>query len=338
MNPPQQNHSLFLLVCLPFLFLSAGTKTAVDDPLISLLGEAQGTTYHIKYRDEQQRNLKAEVDSVLAQIDKCLSLYRADSEISQFNRSLKHRFRSPYFYPVLRKSAVVFRNTDGAFDPTVLPLVEAYGFGANRTGQLELTNIDSMIRLVDFRNITFDSTSIQKTNPNVRIDLNGIAQGYSVDVVAELLESKEIQHYMVEIGGEIRTKGQKGGGQFWTVGITNPLRPEQLYVTIKLTGPTEGRAVTTAGNYRNHYVANGQTFSHIINPKTGLMEQSELLSVTVFAPDAITADGYDTAFMVMGLEKTKQFLAHHTELDAYLLYTDADGKLQSFATEGVKNL
>ncbi|GAB3557122.1 FAD:protein FMN transferase [Spirosoma fluminis] len=326
-----------LLIFLPFLFLSAGMETA-ETPLISLSGEAQGTTYRIKYRDARQRNVKAEVDSVLAQIDNCLSLYRADSEISQFNQRMEHRFRSPYFFPVLKKSAEVFQNTDGAFDPTVLPLVEAYGFGAKRVGEPELSTIDSLTRLIGFQNITFDSTGVKKTKPNVRIDLNGIAQGYSVDVIAELLESKGIQHYMVEIGGEIRTKGQKGGGQSWTVGITNPLRPEQLYVTIKLTGPTEGRAVTTAGNYRNHYVANGQTFSHIINPKTGLMEQSELLSVTVFAPDAITADGYDTAFMVMGLEKTKQFLAHHTELDAYLLYTDADGKLQSFATEGVKNL
>ncbi len=312
---------------------------AAETPLISLSGEAQGTTYHVKYRDERQRNVQVSIDSVLTEIDKCLSLYRADSEISAFNRGREHRFRSPYFYPVLKKADEVFRNTEGAFDPTVLPLVEAYGFGPKRIGQPNVANLDSLLRLVGFQYVTFDSTSIKKTNPNVRIDLNGIAQGYSVDVIAELLESKGIQHYMVEIGGELRTNGQKSDGQFWTVGITNPLRPEQMHTTLKLTSrATPGRAMTTAGNYRNHYVANGQVFSHIINPKTGMMEQSDLLSVTIFAPDAITADAYDTAFMVIGLEKTKRFLATHPELDAYLLYTDADGKLQSFETDGLKNL
>ncbi|GAB4000459.1 FAD:protein FMN transferase [Spirosoma daeguense] len=308
--------------------------TPAETPLISFSGEAQGTTYHIKYHDKQQRNVKAEVDSVLNDIDKCLSLYRNDSEISEFNRGREHRFRSPYFYPVLKKADEVFRNTEGAFDPTVLPLVEAYGFGPKRVGQPELANIDSLLQFVGFQYVTLDVVGIRKLRKDVRVDLNGIAQGYSVDVIAGLLESKGVDQYMVEIGGEIRTKGQKSNGQDWTVGISNPLRPDQLYVRLKL----PNRAMTTAGNYRNHYVAHGQTFSHIINPKTGLMEQSDLLSVTVFASDAITADAYDTAFMVMGLEKTKRFLNAHPELDAYLLYTDSKGKLQEFITEGVKKL
>ncbi|MVM32340.1 FAD:protein FMN transferase [Spirosoma sp. HMF4905] len=315
-----------------FLLIPSFSK-ATELPMINLEGEAQGTTYHIKYRDERQRNFKKEIDSVLITIDKCLSTYQADSEISRFNRSEMHKFEWPYFYPVLKKSEVVFRETNGAFDPTVMPLVEAYGFGPKKIRLTEPINIDSLIQLVGFQKISFDSLSIRKLKKNIRLDFNGIAQGYSVDVVAEFLESKGIDRYMVEIGGEVRTKGQKGEGQVWTIGIENPLQPGKMLTTMKLVN----RAMTTAGNYRNHYESNGQTFSHIINPKTGSMEQSSVLSVTVFAPDAITADGYDTAFFVMGLDATKRFLAKRKDLDVYIVYTGEDGQPKTFITEGLKN-
>ncbi|QMW02235.1 FAD:protein FMN transferase [Spirosoma foliorum] len=306
--------------------------SATDLPMINLDGEAQGTTYHIKYRDERQRNLKKEIDSVLITIDKCLSTYLPDSEISRFNRSERHRFERPYFYPVLKKSEEVFRETKGAFDPTVMPLVEAYGFGPKKIRLVEPVNSDSLLQLVGFQKISFDSVSIRKLKKNIRLDFNGIAQGYSVDVLSEFLESKGIDRYMVEIGGEIRTKGKKGEKQDWTIGIENPLQPGKMLTTMKLVN----RAMTTAGNYRNHFESNGQTFSHIINPKTGLMEQSSVLSVTVFAPDAITADGYDTAFFVMGLEATKHFLSARKDLDVYIVYTGEDGESKTFVTEGLK--
>ncbi|WP_338872618.1 FAD:protein FMN transferase [Spirosoma sp. SC4-14] len=316
-----------------FVILST-TIIKAQSPLVSLEGETQGTTYRIKYRDSRQRNMKPSIDSLLAEFDKCLSIYRSDSELSQFNRAMSHRFQRPYFYSVLKKSEEIFRATDGAFDPTVLPLVEAYGFGPKKPASTDITNIDSLLRLVGLQNIRFDSSSVRKQKKNIQLDFNGIAQGYSVDVLAGFLETKGIRQYMVEIGGEIRTKGPKGDGQFWTVGIPNPLHPDQLYVTLNLLD----RAMTTAGNYRNHYTSDGQIFSHIINPRTGMMEQSELLSVTVFAADAITADGYDTAFMVMGLEKTKRFLANRPDLDAYLMYTDTSGQLQTYATAGLTNV
>ncbi|GAB4048494.1 FAD:protein FMN transferase [Spirosoma litoris] len=301
--------------------------------MINLEGETQGTTYHIKYRDERQRNLKKEIDSVLITIDKCLSTYLPDSEISRFNRSETHRFESPYFYPVLKKSEEVFRVTNGAFDPTVMPLIEAYGFGPKKVRLTEPVNSDSLLQFVGFQKISFDSVSIRKLKKNIRLDVNGIAQGYSVDVVSEFLESKGIDRYIVEIGGEVRTRGKKGEGQTWTIGIENPRQPGKMLTTMKLVN----RAMTTAGNYRNHYESNGQTFSHIINPKTGLMEQSSVLSVTVFAPDAITADGYDTAFFVMGLEATKRYLSTRKDLDVYIVYAGEDGQPKTFMTEGLKN-
>ena len=173
-----------------------------------------------------------------------------------------------------------------------------------------------------------------KQKEKISLDLNSIAQGYSVDQVAALLEAQNIQHYMVEIGGEVRTKGQKNNGQPWTIGVENPLHPAKLQTTLSLTN----RAMTTAGNYRNRYEANGQVFSHIINPKTGEMEQSNILSVTVFADDAITADGYDTAFFVMGLAAVKEFLVTRKDIDVYILYMDDRGQLKTYSTDGLKNL
>ena len=318
---------LAFLICALFPFFGQGQMSAFS-------GETQGTTYHIKYRDERKRSFQKEMDSLLADIDKCLSIYRPDSEISQFNRSMSHRFQLPHFYAVLKKSAEVFRATKGAFDPTVLPLVEAYGFGPTKRPKGAFVNVDSLLQYVGFQNITFDSVSVVKQKANIRLDFNSIAQGYSVDQVAALLEAQNIHQYMVEIGGEVRTKGQKNDGQPWAIGIENPLHPAKLQTKLTLTN----RAMTTAGNYRNRYEANGQVFSHIINPKTGEMEQSSLLSVTVFAEDAITADGYDTAFFVMGLEAVKQFLITRKDMDVYILYSDDAGRLKTFSTNGLKNL
>ncbi len=325
-----------LLLLLAFIpaFGQGQTGVSSGEKMLSLTGEAQGTTYHIKYRDERQRSFQKVIDSLLADIDKSLSIYRPDSEISQFNRSMSYRFQLPHFYAVLKKSAEVFRATKGAFDPTVLPLVEAYGFGPAKWPKEAFVNVDSLLQYVGFQYIVFDSVSVVKQKANIRLDLNSIAQGYSVDVIAGFLEKQGIGQYMVEIGGEVRTKGRKNDGQPWIIGIENPLSPNQLQTTVKL----NNRAMTTTGNYRNRYEAKGQLFSHIINPKTGEMEQSSLLSVTVFANDAMTADGYDTAFFVMGLEAVKQFLITRKDMDVYILYSDDAGRLKTFSTDGLKNL
>lgn len=305
-----------------------------DMPMISIQGEAQGTTYHIKYFDREQRNLKNAIDSILQDFDKCLSLYKPDSELSNFNRSDFHRYKSSYFYPVLKKSKEVFVATNGAFDPTIFPLVNAYGFGVKKAKNSENVNIDSLLQLVGFRNILFDSLSLKKNKPNVQLDFNGIAQGYSVDVIGDFLSGQNISRFMVEIGGEILCKGYKADSKPWVTGIENPLKPGALFCSVQLSD----RAMTTAGNYRNHFEKDGQIFNHIINPQTGSMEQSSLLSVTVFANDAITADGYDTAFFVMGLEETKQFLSKQKDIDVCILYSDEKGKLTAYLTDGIKDL
>jgi len=300
--------------------------------MISISGEAQGTTYHIKYLDAENRNFKKQVDSVLNDFDKCLSLYRPDSELSEFNRSHALKFQSPYFYQVLKKSKEVYEATNGIFDPTVMPLVEAYGFGAKKIKNPEEVNADSLLKLVGFHHIQFDSVSASKDMEGVKLDFNGIAQGYSVDVIAKFLKDHGVKQFIVEIGGEILCKGNKNDGNPWITGIENPLKKGSLQSKVQLLD----RAMTTAGNYRNHFEKNGQVFNHIVNPKTGSMEQTSLLSVTVFAKDAITADGYDTAFFIMGLDETKRFISKRKDLDVVMLYTDSDGKLHSYASDAIK--
>ncbi|MCF0070538.1 FAD:protein FMN transferase [Dyadobacter sp. CY261] len=318
------------LVSLPLVSMAA---SGADAPMIAIDGEAQGTTYHLRYFDPQNRNFKHSIDSLLTDFDKCLSLYRPDSELSAFNSHSTHLFRSPWFYEVLRKSKEIHEATHGAFDPTIMPLAEAYGFGAKTHVDPEQVDVDSLLQWVGFRQIQFDKKQVTG-RPGVKLDFNGIAQGYSVDLVGSFLKAKNINRFMVEIGGEVFCSGKKNDGVFWVTGIENPLKPGTLASRVKLTD----RAMTTAGNYRNHITRNGITYNHIIDPRTGSMEQTPLLSVTVFAKDAITADGYDTAFFVMGLETTKTFLKNRKDIDVYMLYTNEEGELTSFMTDGIKDL
>ncbi|GGN01925.1 FAD:protein FMN transferase [Dyadobacter beijingensis] len=325
---------LFLIV-LPLATMAAHGEAVVpaDTALVSIDGEAQGTTYHIRYFDVQNRHLKHEIDSILTDFDRCLSLYRPDSELTVFNATGRHTFRSPWFYEVLGKSKEIYAATGGAFDPTIMPLSEAYGFGNKKNIDPERVNADSLLQFIGFNQVEYNPEQIT-ARPGVRLDFNGIAQGYSVDIIGAFLKTQNIDRFMVEIGGEVLCAGRKNGGSDWITGIENPLKPNALAATVRLTG----RAMTTAGNYHNRIVRNGITYNHIIDPRTGAMEQTPLLSVTVFAKDAITADGYDTAFFVMGPEATKTFLKNRKDIDVYLLYTNEEGGLASFMTDGIKDL
>ncbi|GAB3321842.1 FAD:protein FMN transferase [Larkinella ripae] len=329
------NVSIFLVALALFGFNRLG-KAADPDyhtelPMVSLEGETQGTTYRIRYRDAQQRNFKTQIDSILTSFDRCLSTYRVDSEISRFNRTDAHRFERPYFYPVLKKSAEVHLATRGAFDPTVKPLVEAYELG-KKSREPWLPNVDSLLQYVGFQYISFDSVSVRKLKKNVRLDFNALAQGYTVDVLTAFLASRGIDRCLVEVGGEVRCRGERSEGEWWKVGIESPVRPGGFQTTVRMAN----RAMATSGTYRNYYRQNGETFGHIINPKTGFSRPAALLSATVFAADAMTADAFATAFLVMGLEETRRFLARHKELDAYLIYKDEKGELKTVATAGIQ--
>ncbi len=321
----------YMLFSMLLLFSFNGEAVALQGHMISISGETQGTTYHIKYFESTNRNYQNAIDSLLLDFDKCLSLYRPDSELSLFNRSEKLEFKLPYFYPVLQKSREIFEATNGLYDPTILPLVEAYGFGPNQKHRISEFDLKETLMLIGYDHIQFDSIAVKKDQFGVRLDFNGIAQGYSVDIISMFLEQKGVKNYMVEIGGEIRCKGSKAGKNPWIAGIENPLHPNQLIATI----PLQDRSMTTSGNYRNHFEVNGQRFNHIINPKNGSMEQSNILSVTVLAPDAFTADGYDTPFFLMGLDLIKEFVSNHPALDVFVVFTNKKGDIETYASAGI---
>jgi thiamine biosynthesis lipoprotein len=304
--------------------------------LVAISGKTMGpVVYNIKYLDENGANYVTGVDSVLELFNQSLNTYRPDSEISQFNKGTSFDFVLPYFRPVLERSKYVFTETEGAFDPTVMPLVNAWGFGPGEQEIPDSTTVDSLKAIVDFDLLTFDETKVEKLRPEVTIDFSAIAKGYGVDVVGEYLESKGVENYFVEIGGEILAKGKNDQGKAWAVGIINPLGDvfnRQIYAKVDL----DNKAMATSANNYNYRIVDGIRYVHTIDPKSGYPVVHKLLSASVFAPDCMTADAFATAFMVMGLERSIEIVERIDELDAYLIYQDEEGFLQTYHSEGIR--
>lgn len=322
-----------LLFFLPLILIGAAIPRANPVRAIRMAGQAQGTTYQVTYYASDSLVTKGQVDSLLAVIDSSLSIYKHYSLISRFNQSATVTM-DPHMARVINKSIETYRQTEGIFDITVQPLVQAWGFGPRKTDQLpDSATIHSLKQCVDSRYLQVSGRQLSKTKPCVKIDVNGIAQGYSVDEVAAFLESRQLNNYLVEIGGEIRIKGHRQpSNEPMKIGIEAPGEDEfQLSLLQKIISLDKG-AITTSGSYRKFYESGGKKISHIIDPRTGYSSQSELISVTVYAPDAITADAYDNALMVMGLEKAIAFVEGRTDMAAYFIYRDKQGKISDTAT------
>jgi len=308
-----------------------------SDRYKSIAGFTQGTTFHITYKSKKGEDLTASVDSLLENFNLSLSIYNDNSIISRFNRNDPDVRADELFTEVFRKSEEVYRMTDGAFDITVAPIVNALGFGSRKdTLNVDSTMIDSLLQYVGMAKVSLKDGKIEKANPQVKLDVNALAQGYAVDLVSRFLEDRGIRHYLVEIGGEIRARGKNAEGQVWRVGIDKPeegntIPGADLQAIIRL----RGRSLATSGNYRKFYERNGIKFVHIVNPKTGYPAISNLLSATVITKDCMTADAYATALMVLGLDRSVQFL-QDKRLDAYLVYADAQGQFRVYATPGLK--
>ncbi len=308
-----------------------------NEKLVIVNGETMGTTYTIKYLDAQGRNFKKEIDSILIAFNQCLSTYIPDSEISTFNNKADSiQYKYPFFYPVLKKSQEVYQASSGAFDPTVMPLVKAWGFGPNRKDQIEQPKIDSLLQLIGFQNIEFDEKKVKKLKKYIQLDFNAIAQGYGVDVIGDFLQENRIVNFMVEIGGEVLCRGKNEQGNIWSIGIENPLYEESGGRRVQAIVQLENQALVTSGNYRKFYVKDGKKYAHTIDPKTGYPVQHSLLSATVFAKDAITADAYATAMMVLGKEKAIE-LAQKQGLEIFLIYEE-NGKLQTYTSEKIQSM
>lgn len=315
-------------------------------------GEAQGSTYHISYFSDAEQVVKSEVDSILDAIDASLSTYDSASLITALNRSDSTHTEfddyNNFFSDNIRMSREVFRITQGAFDPTVAPLVNGWGFGFKSSEEMNQLKVDSMMQFVGF---DFDRVRLSKTDdrdpnhpgrmyykldPRTVIDFNAIAQGYSVDVLADYFESKGIMRYMIEVGGELRVGDSKPEGVAWSIGIDKPKSMDEereLQAIIDLSNT----ALATSGNYRKFYVKeDGQRVAHTIDPRTGYPVDHGLLSVTVIHPNCAMADAFATAFMVMGTEATKQFIASaDLPIEVYLIY-DEGGENKTWATAGME--
>ena len=302
-----------------------------SDTFTAIRGQTMGTSYSITYEDAQRRDFKPAVDSLLEVFNQSVNHYQPDSEITRFNQGDSLRFELPYFYPVLKRSEEIARLTDGAFDPTVAPLVNAWGFGPEGGKLPDSLAVDSLRRLVGFNKIQFNPARVVKKEPYVQLNFSAVAKGYGVDVVADYLRQRGVENLMVEIGGEVVAHGVNPQGNVWRIGIDNPEQPGRMTVAIAL----RDQAMATSGNYLNFYERDGQKYAHTIDPRTGYPVQHSVLSASVFAPDCMTADAYATAFMVIGLAKLKNILANDTTLNAYIIYDD-QGTLKTFTTPGIE--
>ena len=308
----------------------------------TIQGEAQGSTYSIKYISTEEKVIKNQVDSLLTAFDLSLSTYRPDSKISKINSGDSTVVVDDFFTETFQLSSQIYKETNGLFDPTIGVLVNAYGFGPNKKHQdLSPKQVDSLLQFVGFDKIALNSNkTISKKHNQTFIDFNAIAQGYSVDVVVNYLKSKGIENAIVEIGGELFALGKNTiDNKNWVVGIDDPLqKPEERTLISKVN--LENLGMATSGNYRKVMidVKTGKKFVHIINPKTGLAQKNSVLSATVLSKSSGLSDGYATAFMLMTLEESKLFLQKHPELYVMLLYSDSDNKMQQFTTENFKKL
>ena len=327
-------YSIVLLVAV--VAVSLYRRNKVVEP-IKVEGRTMGTTYHITYFDEKNRDFTSAIDSILVVVNKSINNYDTSSEVSRFNQSVKGiKIQYPYFYPPLKKSEEVYRASDGAFDPTIMPLVNAWGFGAGKQLNLDSTKVDSVKTFVGFERIRFTKDSVLKSAPNVQLDFGGIGQGYGADVVTDFLRSKDVTNMLVELGGEGMAVGKNlKSGKPWEIGILDPnsTRENQFFKAyVSLTD----KSFTTSGNYFNFRIINGKKYSHTIDPKTGYPAQRAILSASVFTTDCITADAWGTAIMSMGHEKAIEVLKKHPEIDVLLFYTSPDGKIETYMTSGIR--
>jgi FAD:protein FMN transferase len=305
---------------------------------IMFQGQTQGTYYAITYFDVKGRNFQPQVDSILKAFDNSVSMWVPESIISRINRGDSTARPDAWFLDIFERSQQISAATGGAFDCTVGPLVNAWGFGFQGKIKMDQAKVDSLLQYVGYQKVILDSHNRIIKPEGFKFDFNAIAQGYSVDVISNFLELKGIKNYLIDIGGEVRGKGSKPDNHPWLVGIENPaadsLSERVINTKVRLTD----KALATSGSYRKYYEENGRRYSHEIDPHTGYPVQHSLLSVSVLAPDCATADGYATAFMVIGFEKAREFVENNHDLEAFFIVDGGEGAFRTYATKGMEEM
>ncbi|WP_041250210.1 FAD:protein FMN transferase [Christiangramia forsetii] len=329
----------FLLLSV-LVLVSCNSKSEVESHIYT--GEALGTTYMVKYTSDREIDFEKSLDSILDTINSSMSTYITKSDISRINRGDSTVKVDKHFVKVFNASDKIFRESNGFFDPTVGVLVNAYGFGPEKpVKQIDSIKLDSLRNLVGFNKIRLNEDGrVLKDNPAIYLDFNAIAKGYTIDVIAEYLEANNVENYLIELGGELRASGKNlKSDSDWVVGIDNisgTRKPDNFQAKVTLSNA----AMATSGNYRKYRTDSltGQKFVHTINPITGKAERSNLLSASVIAENCMLADGYATAFMALGFDKTRKLLKDLDGVEAYILYSSKEGQIKVFNTSGFQKL
>ena len=322
----------------PFLaFLIIGTIIILSQskPAKPEFRKAQGlvfgTSYNITYF--YNADLQPDIEHTLALVDSALSMFNPESTISAVNRSESILVTDTMFLKVFRRAMEISRMTDGAFDITVAPAVNAWGFGFKHAENVSQATVDSLKEITGYWKIHEQDGLITKDDPRIMLDCSAIAKGFGSDMVAQMLRSKGINDYMVEIGGEIVLSGHNPKGKDWNIGISKPVDDSlSMNNELQTVIPITDIAMATSGNYRNFYVKDGRKYAHTIDPHTCMPVSHSLLSATVFAADCATADALATSMMVMGLDSAQALLASHPELRAYFIYQGEEGTLSTIGT------
>jgi thiamine biosynthesis lipoprotein len=324
-------------------------KPTDTKPAVLIEGKTMGSYYRILYLDDQQRNFQPQIEELLKEINAEVNTYDSTSFISSFNNdptgmALAGPTDAPmrHFMANFETARRGFEASEGYYDCTIMPLVNYWGFGyadKQAVAQADSARIDALRQLVDMNLLTIETQGrapfLRKQKPGVQLDFSSCAQGYATDQIALLLEEQGIGNYLVDISGEQRAKGVNAKGKTWQIGINTPKEDASL-TDIQRIVKLDNRCLATSGNYRNYYEVDGQKYGHTINPHTGYPERTNLLSATILAPEAITADAFATACMALGLERALAMIKKQPGLDAYFIYADKDGSLKSVYTDGIK--
>lgn len=326
---------IYLIVLLIAIFV-VYTYRENQPKEVLIQGTTMGTiAYNIKYLDKKQRNFKMQFDSLLKDFNQALSTYIPSSEISTLNNAGRVEFELPYFHEVLEASNKVHKETNGAFDPTIGQLIDAWGFGDGKLIAPDSAQVDSLLGFVGLDKISYDSEYAALDIPGVKLNFSAIAKGQAIDVIANWLTKQGMENFMVEIGGEVRTRGKNIDGEFWTIGIEVPdeKRIGGLFDALHL----DNQGMATSGNYRNFRVLeDGRKVAHTIDPSTGYPKMQTLLSATVLAPSCMLADAYATACMVLGKEKSIELIEADPTLECYLIFADENGETITYLSSGLK--
>ena len=304
---------------------------------IVLQGLAQGSYYAITYFDEENRNFQREIDSIFHAVDISVNLWMDSSVISKVNRNEDVTLDS-IFIDNFRIAMETARLSDGYFDPTVSPIVAAWGFSYKRGDSITPQLIDSLKQLVDYRKIHIENGKVIKENPDMKLDFNAIAQGYTSDLIAAFLESRGIKNYLVDTGGEIMARGSKPNDQPWIVGIEKPAENWDSEQVVQTRIALHDKGLVTSGSTRKYTERNGRRYSHCIDPKTGYPVEHNVLSATVLAENSVWADTLASICMEMGMEKSLPLIESMDGVEAYYIFVNAQNELETFATEGFQKL